>query len=197
MSRLRSLGVVLLAAGVIAVARNEPRDAAALPTRVPSPTYEWHPTEPAPALPVPPPPPVPDLAEQIDAWLRRFEQLGWFRGAVPVAGDGAVLLDWRWDQALDRGDVLSQTARARMFTAHTSAGSWWDAYWGYPYLGYGYGWMVARERRRPVLQAGRRIPGYLTQHIRYVEDGLTLIFLSNQEDALSPKDATVKVVLGG
>ncbi len=378
MGRLRLFGVMLLAVGAIAVARNEHLSAAALPTRVPAPTYEWRPSDPAPTLPTPMPTAAPDLAERIDARLQSLHQMGWFSGAVLVARDGEVILAkgygqaddegtpltegtpfragqlaeeftvaalllleeegklwvhdpvcqylpdcpedwqshtihellaspitaelplvlrqgtfaadqeqlgealrqapqsndeayviavqvieqvsgmsygdfveerlfdpigmsdsgcgdgparmaqgyampgspvvedsewlpaspaacvystvedlWRWDQALDGGAILGPAARSRMFSLHTSPGSQWATYWGCPYLGYGYGWMVALEKGHHVVEAGGRIPGYLTQHVRYDEDGLTLIILSNQENSLSPRDAIVSLLLRG
>ncbi|NPV10065.1 MAG: beta-lactamase family protein [Anaerolineae bacterium] len=103
---------------------------------------------------------------------------------------------WRWEQALLGGRLLDPVTCSRMFTMHTSLDLQPNSYWGYPYLGYSYGWLVGMERTHRLFRAGGHITGYSALHIRYDRDQLTIIVLSNHEYSFSPKDAIAPLFFG-
>jgi CubicO group peptidase (beta-lactamase class C family) len=90
-----------------------------------------------------------------------------------TAGDLA-----RWDRSLAKGEVLSDTARQAMFTAHVPASD------DDPVIrteGYGYGWFIgAAGGRRLFYHAGDN-PGYLGFNAWFPDDDVRLIMLSNEE----------------
>jgi CubicO group peptidase (beta-lactamase class C family) len=94
----------------------------------------------------------------------------------------------RWVERLSAGDVLGAEATARMFT---------------PVLNdYGYGWFIRRDAqgRRFYIHSGGWI-GYVSWAIRYPDDDLTVIILTNQEmpakDASELRERVVAAALSG
>ena len=88
-----------------------------------------------------------------------------------------------WDQALYTDQLLPQAELQRMFEPYvpeTDLGS--D-------FGYGYGWGVWEDRGRPVVFHNGGGPAFATFIIRYPQDGLVEILLTNQ----GPFDGTVWV----
>jgi CubicO group peptidase (beta-lactamase class C family) len=92
---------------------------------------------------------------------------------------------YRWEQALRSSTVLPETLTALLFTEHArNPGS---------RVGYGYGWMLLETIRgtRLVMHQGN-YGGFNADYRRYLEEGLTIIFLSNHFiDGQSMRDAVV------
>lgn len=130
----------------------------------------------------------PEDAHGYANWQSEAGQLGWtaldpqwsflFGSGLLYSTVGDLYL---WDQALYTNVLASQKTRDAAFTSYTSnslfAGST-----------YGYGWFIAKS---PV--AGHRliwhdgvIDGFRTYIGRYIDDGVTLIFLSNLATVDSP-----------
>jgi len=87
---------------------------------------------------------------------------------------------YRWDQALYTGQLIPRELLDQMFTPHISQ---------YPdvvgSVAYGYGWMVIDDLGRRLVGHGGAIEGFRAWIIRYPDDHITIIGLSNQEDSIS------------
>jgi CubicO group peptidase (beta-lactamase class C family) len=82
---------------------------------------------------------------------------------------------YRWDQALYTEQLVPQEALDAMFTAYatipTSGG-----------MGYGYGWMIGQRFNRRIIFHGGGIDGYTSVIVRYPDDKVTVIVLTNQQN---------------
>jgi CubicO group peptidase (beta-lactamase class C family) len=107
------------------------------------------------------------------------EEAGWVRapylsasvtyaaGGVGVTLDDLVL----WDQALREGMLISRDLDARMRTpVRLNDGR---------EMGYGFGWGLSRYRGRAVTHHAGGVPGYSSFVGRFLDDGMTIIVLSN------------------
>ncbi len=88
--------------------------------------------------------------------------------SVP-AGAGGLLSTvedlFAWDQGLRSERILTAASLEKMFT---------------PFLnGYAYGWEIKKINGRLIAQHGGRIEGFLSQMVRFLDDDLCLIILSN------------------
>jgi len=81
---------------------------------------------------------------------------------------------YRWEQALSTDRLMPQKARDTMFTSYVESER--EGY------GYGYGWYVSPDKPRIVKQPGQ-INGFNATIRRYLDDKLTIILLTNQEDS--------------
>lgn len=90
------------------------------------------------------------------------------------AGDVASCLDdlLAWEHALDAGTVLKAETVQRMLAEHArNPGST---------IGYGYGWMTATTERNTQLRFHQgNFGGFNCEYRRYIDEGVTIIFLSN------------------
>ena len=79
----------------------------------------------------------------------------------------------RWDQALYAEKLLPRKTLEEMFT---------------PVAGpYGYGWFVTRQFGRRLLWHGGGTPGFAADLLRFPEERVTVIILSNLESAPAAK----------
>jgi len=82
---------------------------------------------------------------------------------------------YRWDQALYTEQLVSKELRDQMFIPFVpvpeSNG-----------LSYGYGWGIGTEVNHPVVGHGGGIEGFSTNILRFRDDKVTIIVLSNRED---------------
>jgi CubicO group peptidase (beta-lactamase class C family) len=80
---------------------------------------------------------------------------------------------YRWDQALSSHTLISQQVLDEAFTPYVSS--------QYAGSSYGYGWFIAKAPRaghRLIWHDGR-VDGFRTYNGLYLDDGITIIFLSN------------------
>ena len=75
----------------------------------------------------------------------------------------------KWDQALTKGAILSEASRKAMFTPSLQD--------------YGFGWNITKGFDHPVIAHSGGIHGFSSMLSRYVEDGVTVVVLSNQVPA--------------
>jgi CubicO group peptidase (beta-lactamase class C family) len=80
---------------------------------------------------------------------------------------------YRYDQALDAGQLLPQKALDLMLTSHVQSDR--DG------LGFGYGWYVSLDKPRVVKMPGNG-NGFDNTYRRYLDDKVTIIELSNEQD---------------
>ena len=98
----------------------------------------------------------------------------WFSGAGAIESTLADLE--RWNNAIDRGTLLSETSRAMMHSSFKLAdGS--DTHYGFGLF------LHALPGDKHVVLHGGDTTGFGTQDARFVEDGLDVIVLTNQEPA--------------
>ena len=83
-----------------------------------------------------------------------------------------------WDQALDTEKLLKRQALAVMFTPMTDEEFGWHGY-----TRYGYGWHIMRQFNRRLVYHTGHISGFVAYIGRYPEDKVSIIILSNREDA--------------
>jgi CubicO group peptidase (beta-lactamase class C family) len=87
---------------------------------------------------------------------------------------------YRWDQALYTERLISDQYLAEMFAeqAYIGAGDGSASE-----VNYGYGWFIADHLDHKYIGHGGEIEGYVTVIARYPDDNVTIIMLSNQQDA--------------
>ncbi|HEX2076455.1 MAG TPA: serine hydrolase [Longimicrobium sp.] len=94
-------------------------------------------------------------------------------GLVSTAGDL-----FRWARALDAGRVLADSSRRALETPYVPEDSTARSH-------YGYGWSIATTVRGTRLVTHNGSDGiYFADFRRYVDEGVTLVFLTNQFDVL-------------
>lgn len=79
-----------------------------------------------------------------------------------------------WDQALYTEQLLPRSMLELMFTKHTSMGE--------ENASYGYGWMIMEDGERTIVQHGGGINGFRSLIVRYPEEKVLVVILSNQEN---------------
>ena len=75
----------------------------------------------------------------------------------------------KWDQALYSEKLISKESLAKMFNSHMSSS----------FPGYGYGWIIRRSKERYIVEHAGGIDGFSTDILRYPEEKLCVIVLSN------------------
>jgi CubicO group peptidase (beta-lactamase class C family) len=100
---------------------------------------------------------------------------------VAVRPSGAfisTILDLaKWDAALYTNDILTEASRKLMWTPVTlNNGS------RHPY---GFGWHASIDGRK-IVRHGGGLPGFVSHFVRFVDDGLTIIVLTNIDDVDLP-----------
>lgn len=97
-----------------------------------------------------------------------------------LRGNGGVLSTtgdlYKWHQALEGEAILSQEAKAKMFTPHVPEDEEGSSH-------YGYGWAIFKTQRNTSLIAHNGGNGIFNADFRrYVDDGVVLIIGSNRQD---------------
>jgi CubicO group peptidase (beta-lactamase class C family) len=89
----------------------------------------------------------------------------------------------KFDQALRGGELLNKESKVKMFT---------------PFLeNYGYCWRIDRRHGGTVVGHGGGAPGISAEFLRFIDDGYTLVVLSNYDRAASPVSRAVEAVMFG
>jgi CubicO group peptidase (beta-lactamase class C family) len=79
-----------------------------------------------------------------------------------------------WDQVLYTDQLLPQTVLERIVEPYVPKTT------DYPLFGYGYGWLIGQVLGKPLIGGAGMGPAFATLYVRYPQDGLTLIVLTNQ-----------------
>lgn len=120
------------------------------------------------------------LAHRADGYVRAddaYRHAAYLDMSVPSGGGGldSTVLDlYRWDRALYSTDMLSKSALESFFAPSASMG---------PKAEYAYGWAVVEMSGRRFILHDGGINGFSTFLIRYPEEELVVIVLSNVETA--------------
>ncbi len=105
----------------------------------------------------------------------------WVSPSLNTTADGALyfsILDLaKWDAALNTEKLLKRSSLTQMWTIAPLRD-------GKPNSGhYGYAWFIETDHGRRVIEHGGAWQGFETQISRYVDDGLTVVVLTNLEGA--------------
>jgi CubicO group peptidase (beta-lactamase class C family) len=105
----------------------------------------------------------------------------WVSPQLNTTADGSLyfsILDLaKWDAALYTEKLLKRTSLQRMWSVAT-------LHDGKPNSGhYGYGWFIGNKQGHRVIEHEGQWQGFETQISRYVDDGLTVVVLSNLAQA--------------
>jgi CubicO group peptidase (beta-lactamase class C family) len=80
----------------------------------------------------------------------------------------------KWDALLYTDTILTEASRRQMWTpVQLTGGSTAD---------YGFGWHVTTRNGRRVVSHGGGLPGFVSQFVRFVDDGVTVVVLTNGDD---------------
>lgn len=123
---------------------------------------------------------LPDHAVGYANWQVKAVTLGWSLAPQWSFLSGSGLLTttvedmYRWDQALDTSDLVTQQTLDEAFTPYVAQSQ-------YPGSGYGYGWFIAKAPTtgHPLIWHDGRIDGFRTYNGWDPDDHVTIIFLSN------------------
>lgn len=104
-------------------------------------------------------------------------------GTAAHLGHGGVASSvgdlFRWIRVLDGGRVLSDSSRRRLVTPHVAEDSTATSH-------YGYGWVLLTTARNTRLVTHNGDDGVFYADLRrYADEGVTLVMLTNQNDALA------------
>ena len=96
-----------------------------------------------------------------------------------VLGDGGIYSSIddlaKWDAALHDDRLLSEASRALEFAPHTATGET-------DVDGYGYGWRIHDDGGRRLLWHSGETIGFRNVILRWPDDGLTVVLLTNRND---------------
>jgi CubicO group peptidase (beta-lactamase class C family) len=105
----------------------------------------------------------------------------WVSPSLNTTADGALyftVLDLaKWDAALRGGRLLKPTSLAQMWTPVALTGP------GVRTYHYGFGWSIDEQRGRTLIEHGGSWQGFRAAIARYVDDGLSVVVLSNLAQA--------------
>lgn len=123
----------------------------------------------------------------------------WRAGVNACLGLVSTVNDlYRWREALTGDELFSSELREQMFTAHAEVPDEYVAE-GEPPQAAGYGWRIRQNPDGPVyyITGGFNVTGYWSGLFHYTNDGLTLIYLSNQEDMAKDLIASLEAMMFG
>jgi len=84
----------------------------------------------------------------------------------------------KWEAVLREGKVLNDASRREMWArVRLADGTMAD---------YGFGWHVETLLKRPTVWHGGGFPGFTSNYLRFVDDGITVIVLANGDDVDTP-----------
>ena len=109
--------------------------------------------------------------------LAESEKTGWTTYFAGITGEGMIITTTgdllKWDRALKNHSLLTETTQHEMITLHAEK--------KFPVVSFGYGIRVGKNEFGNYLFHNGYFPGYLSMHLRYTDDDVTVIVLSNNE----------------
>jgi CubicO group peptidase (beta-lactamase class C family) len=102
---------------------------------------------------------------------------GWTNYFAGITGEGMIITTTgdllKWDRALKNHSLLTETTQQEMVTLHAEK--------KFPAVSFGYGIRVGKNEVGNYVFHNGYYPGYLSMHLRYTDDDVTVIVLSNNE----------------
>lgn len=109
--------------------------------------------------------------------LASSQQSGWTSYFAGITGEGMIITTTgdllKWDRALKNHSLLTETTQQEMVTSHSEK--------KFPSVSFGYGIRVGKNDIGNYVFHNGSYPGYISMHLRYVDDDVTVIVLSNNE----------------
>jgi CubicO group peptidase (beta-lactamase class C family) len=94
-----------------------------------------------------------------------------------ITGEGMIITTTgdllKWDRALKNHSLLTETTQKEMLSLHAEK--------KFPAASFGYGMRVGKNDFGNYIFHNGYYPGYLSMHLRYTDDDVTVIVLSNNE----------------
>jgi len=98
--------------------------------------------------------------------------------SMAAGGIESTVLDMaKFDAALSRGTLLSSASRAQLVAPSAlvrAAGP------GVTEAHYGFGWFITNDNNHRMLAHSGGMPGYIADFVRYPDDGISVVLLTNQ-----------------
>ncbi len=105
------------------------------------------------------------------------QQTGWTTYLAGITGEGMIITTMgdllKWDRALKNHSLLIATTQNEMLSPQSKR--------VFPTVSFGYGMVVGKNDNGNYIFHNGYFPGYVCMHIRYTNDDLTVIVLSNNE----------------
>ena len=109
--------------------------------------------------------------------LADSQQSGWTSYFAGITGEGMIITTTgdllKWDRALKNHSLLTETTQQEMLSLHAEK--------KFPAVSFGYGIRVGKNDMGNYVFHNGYYPGYLCMHLRYIDDDVTVIVLSNNE----------------
>ena len=109
--------------------------------------------------------------------LADSQKSGWVSYFAGINGEGMIITTTgdllKWDRALKNHTLLTETTQQEMVTSHSEK--------KFPAVSFGYGIRVGKNDVGNYVFHNGYYPGYLCMHLRYIDDDVTVIVLSNNE----------------
>ncbi|MCY7349049.1 MAG: beta-lactamase family protein [Cytophagaceae bacterium] len=84
----------------------------------------------------------------------------------------------KWEIALQKSGVLTQKSKSLLWTPVIETGSKMP---DETPISYGYGWNIATQNNHTLVSHGGSLPGFSAQYIRFPDDNVAIILLSNAD----------------
>jgi hypothetical protein len=109
--------------------------------------------------------------------LNESQQSGWTSYLAGITGEGMIITTTgdllKWDRALKNHTLLTETTQREMLSLQAEK--------KFPAVSFGYGMRVGKNEFGNYIFHNGYYPGYLSMHLRYVDNDITVIVLSNNE----------------
>lgn len=104
-------------------------------------------------------------------------QFGWTTYLAGITGEGMIITTTedllKWDRALKNHSLLTETTQQEMLSLHAEK--------KFPAVSFGYGIRVGKNDVGNYIFHNGYYPGYTSMHLRYTDEDVTVIVLSNNE----------------
>ena len=110
--------------------------------------------------------------------MRTDSPQSWTNWLAGITGEGVIISTTgdllKWDRALKNHSLLTETTQREMLSPQATRKT-------IPIVSFGYGIRVGKNDFGNYVFHNGSWPGYLSMHIRYTDDDVTVIVLSNNE----------------
>lgn len=108
-----------------------------------------------------------------------IKHVPFFPYMITLCGNGSLYSSledlYKFDRALDAGKIVSIYSIASMITPYIGMK-------GSLYRAHGYGWFIDKLFDRNVIEYSGALRGFLSKYIKFIDDKITIIILTNVED---------------
>ncbi|MGG9962478.1 serine hydrolase domain-containing protein [Ferruginibacter sp. SUN106] len=117
-------------------------------------------------------------SDSLKKFIRADSQLsGWTTFLAGITGEGMIITTTGdlllWDRAIKNNNLLTATTQQQMLTKQAEK--------VFPKVAFGYGMRVGKNELGNFIFHNGYYPGYKCMHLRYTDDDITVIVLSNNE----------------